>query len=244
MVRSEVKQAKVYKGLYDEFARIAHIRFINKLDKQPSPPRVQKKAMIHPLWGKIRHDLEIAEFLDDKKGQTTFNIFTFMITAFLVVVFFAGLIYFQGILTDVFHQVGLANEANAGNAMYTNMTLAADQTFGVLNNSIQALKMVALVYILALAVCIIITNTLMKVHPLWFFAYILISALAIVFSVPIANAYHELLSSNIFDGGLMDFVGANFLLDNLPVVVMVISVLGGIFLFINLIRSGGETDLR
>lgn len=63
---NHVKQAKVYEGLADEFAKIASIRFINGLDKRPSPPTVQRKALKHPLWCKIRADLEIAEFINEK----------------------------------------------------------------------------------------------------------------------------------------------------------------------------------
>jgi hypothetical protein len=65
MEKVKIREAKVYDGLYKEFAKIAHLRFINGLDKRPSPPLVQKKALKHPLWGKIKSDLEIAKFLED-----------------------------------------------------------------------------------------------------------------------------------------------------------------------------------
>ena len=193
----------------------------------------------------------------NKKAQflPAFNIFTFMIFAFLVVLVFGGWIYIMGFLNDIFSQVGLANDANpamnysmpcinnasatcTGNS-YTNMTLAAQQTFGVLNNSIQSLRMVALVYILALACVIIVTNALVKVHPLFFFAYILICALAVLLAPMISNAYETILASNIYAGGLSGFVAANWILAELPTIVMVISVPGGIFLFTNIIKQEG-----
>ena len=179
-----------------------------------------------------------------RRGQTQFTIFTFMITAFLVVVFFAGLIYTMGILNGVFHQIGVDNEVNVGKPLYVNMTQASDQIFGQAYQSIQALRMVAVVYILALGAAIIITSGLQKIHPLFFFAYILICVLAVVFAPTIANAYEALLSSGIYGGELANFTASNFLLLNLPIVVLVISVLGGIFLFVNLIRAGNEGELR
>lgn len=232
----EVKPAKIYIGLYDEFAKLAHFRVLNGLDKKYNPVRVQKKALKHPLWGKVRDDLKIAEFLDDDKAQfSTFNVFTFMIVAFIAVVFFAGLIYVQGMIYNVFHDIGVQNEATG--AISVNMTEAAEVTFGNVNQSIQALRLVALTLILGIGIGIIITNALVKIHPLFFFVYMLISLLAIIFSVPVANAYHGLLSSGTYDGLLQSFTGANWILLNLPVVVTVISIFGGIFLFINLIRT-------
>lgn len=185
----------------------------------------------------------LRSIIKQKKAQQTFGIFNWMIVAFLTVVFFAGLIYAMGLITGVLHQVGLENDKYAGQPTWTNMTLAADQTFGQLNDSIQALRMVALVYILGLAVVVIVGNALMKIHPIYFFAYILVCLLAVIFSVPISNAYETLLNSPIYDGLLNSFTASNWILLNLPILTMAISVLGGIMLFINLIRTSGSDNV-
>jgi len=182
----------------------------------------------------------------NKKAQfgfsspVTFNIFTFIIFSFLVVVFFGGLIWAMGLINDTLHDVGVANEVNAGKVGYTNMTLAAEQIFGQQAEAIKALRMVSIVYILGLATCIIITNAFVRKSPIWFFAYILISILAVIFAPPISNAYETLLASGIYDGGLTAFGASNFILLNLPAIVLVISILGGLLLFVNLVRGGGE----
>lgn len=180
----------------------------------------------------------------NKRGEySIFNIFTFMIMAIVAVVFLGGLIYGQGLIYKALQDVGTQNEANAGQPGYTNMTYANESTFGVLNQGIQALKMVALVIILCTAASIIITNFLVRIHPLFFFVHILISLLAVIFSAPISNAYYSLLQSGIYDGGLAGFTAANWIVLHLPPIVLVISVLGGIGIFLNLIRSGGEQTL-
>lgn len=240
---TDVRREVMDRGLYEEFARIAHIRFINGLDRRPSPPRVQKKVLRHPLWGKIRDDLKIADFVEDEKGQgSVFNIFTFIIVALVAVVFFAGLIYVQGLMYNVLHDVGVANDAS-GSGLKVNMTYAADATFGVVNQSIQSLRMVAMVYLMCMAVTIIITNALMKVHPLFFFVYILIVLLAVIFAAPISNAYYTLVNSDIYGGDLLpSFTGANWVLYNLPLITLIIGILGGIFLFINILRTEPEVS--
>lgn len=237
--------AKVDPTFYNKLKEVAIKRLANgvdkKLTKEQGSVRRYTKAMTRytPLW----NILEKAEFVDDKKAQ--FSIFSFIILAFLTVVFFGGLIYAQGLIYNVLHDVGVQNDKVSGsNPMYVNMTLAADVTFGQVNQSIQALRMVALVYILCLGVSIMITNALLKVHPLWFFAYILIAVLAVIFSVPISNAYYTLLNSGIYEGGLSSFTGANWILLNLPVITAVVAIFGFIFLLINLIRTTGETSLQ
>jgi len=185
--------------------------------------------------------MKLPSIIKNKKAQQTFGIFNWMIVAFLTVVFFAGLIYAMGLINGVMHNVGVQNDLqNAGSPMFVNLTQASDATFGQINQSIQALKMVAIVYILGLAVLVIVSNALMKIHPIYFFAYILICLLAVIFSVPIANAYETLLNSPIYDGLLTTFTASNWILLNLPVITLFISVLGGIFLFINIIRGGNE----
>lgn len=189
------------------------------------PLKINKKAQVSPETG-------------------TFSIFTFMIVAFLAVVLFAGLIWTMGLINNVMHQVGVQNDAtNSGSAMYVNMTQASDSIFGQVNSSIQALTMVAVVYILGEAVIIIVTNALQKKHPIFFFAYVLIALLAVLFAPTISNAYITLLNSGMMDGVLNKFVAANFLLINLPTIVMIISTVGAVFLFINLIRGGGDSSL-
>lgn len=194
-----------------------------------------------------------------KKAQGTFGIFYFMIGVFLFVVFSAGLIWVMGTLNDVFTNVGVINEqtphetyyfpcadnvsATCSMNTYTNMSLASEQIWGSAYDSIQALRMVSVVYILALGVCIIITGFLERKHPFLFFVYILIVSLAVIFAPTISNAYESLLNSNIFDGELQNFTVANFLILNLPLVVLIIGALSSIGLFINLIRMNDERGL-
>jgi hypothetical protein len=160
-----------------------------------------------------------------------------MIVAFLAVMFFAGLIYVQGIIKNVFDDVGSQNEVNAGQPMYVNMSLASEQIWGPVNQSIQALRLVALVYILGLATILIVTNIFVRTNPIFFFVYILISLLAILFAPTISNAYETLLNSNVFEGTLATFGTVNFIMLNLPMVVLVITLIGGILSFINMMRG-------
>jgi hypothetical protein len=232
-----IKSDKDLKKTIDNLRRE---RYIKGLDPEPVPYNEVLHAAFR--FEPLMDILKKAEFVPrNKKAQGSFSIFSFIIFSFLVVVFFAGLIWSMNLINDVMHQVGLDNEVNAGQIGYTNMTLASDQIFGSQAESIKALRMVSIVYILGLAAVIILTNVFVRKHPILFFANILISVLAIIFAPPISNAYENLLNSGIYDGGLTEFTASNFILLNLPTIVLIIAVLGGLLSFINLIRNQ-DTD--
>ena len=103
--------------------------------------------------------------------------------------------------------------------------------------------MVSMVYILALGVCIIITGFLERKHPFMFLIYIFIVLFAVIFAPQVSNAYESLLDSGIFEGELNNFTASTFLILNLPTITMIVGILGGIGLFINLIRSDNTSSL-
>lgn len=235
-----VKAPKLMKDKLDE---IIKVRLINGKDKRPQ--NYNRVLLAIARHDKFLNEVANADFVDDRRGQfSQMNIFSFIVIAFVAILFFAGLIYVMGLLNNVMIDVGNANEVNAGTHPYVNMTLAAQNTFGKVNDSIQNLRMVGFVYILGLAIVIMFSNSLIKIHPIFFFAYILVVILAVIFAAPISNAYQNLLLSNIFDGELANHTASNFLLLRLPTFVLIMGLMGGIFLFINLIRGGGEGELR
>ena len=181
----------------------------------------------------------------NKKAQlSSFSPIMWMITAFLAVVLFAGMIYTMGILNDVFAQVGLENEKNAGQPGYTNMSKAAEDIWGQADESIQSLKLVAITYILSLGASIVIIGFLQRKHPFLFFVYMLIVLLGVIFAPTISNAYEELLVSDIFDGGLVEFTAANHILLNLPIYVLIIGFGGALGLFIGLVRGNDRGEIN
>lgn len=237
--------AKEDKTFYEWCRNIARARFNKKLDKEYSPQRIQRKLLKHNLIKKIEDDLRIAEFIKDEDGQleqysTIFSIFRFVIVIFLAVIFFGGLIYVTGLLNTTFYDVGIQNE---GNSLGVNFTQASLDTFGQMNSSIQALRLVAITMIFAEILLIFILNSFRKVHPSMFIVWVFIVFLAVMLSAPISNSYESLLQQGIYEGLLESFTGANWLLLNLPLITLMVGILGGIFMFINIIRGGGEQNL-
>jgi hypothetical protein len=255
--------------LKDKFDRIAIARI--KMGKDRKTASYSRLALALARSESMERELISADFIDDKRGQfSTFNIFTFMIIAFVAVLFFGGLIWANGLLYNSLLSTGAMNDANNPSGVcssyttradctsnvncgwsldstcvkrgYVNMSQAAAATFGVHQNALGGLRLVAMALIFSMLISILITNALVKVHPLWFFPYILITILAILFAVPVSNAYESILDSGIYDGLLnsADWNAVNWLILNLPVIVMVTGFLGAIFMFANMVRAGNE----
>lgn len=239
------KLGKMDISFHDEMRRIAAKRVAEGRDKIFSPGTVQRKLIRHNLWQQIKKDLEIAEFLKEERGQVDvlFSPFRFVIVVFLAILFFGGLIYVTGLLNNSFIQVGLQNEANAGQAGYVNLTQAAQNTFGKVNESIQGLRMVAIAVIFSEILLIFVFNSFLKIHPALFVVWIFIVFLAVMLAAPVANAYEQIVRDQVYNGLLESFTGANWLILNLPIVTLMVGVIGGIFMFINILRTGGEQGI-
>jgi len=247
---NKYKIIKAHPSFVKALEEIRLQRLIEGIDKkQKSLSRLTLGIARHPEFknGSVKNDLihaPLKDFLDDTSGQfQTFSLFTFIIVAFMAVILFAGLIYVMGLLNTTFENVGINNEINANQSMYVNLTQASQNTFGKVNESTQGLRLVALTLIFSLIMVNVLINFSIKQHPAYFFIYILIVILAILFAVPISNAFYDIEQTNIFNGTLNSFTGSEFILLNLPEVVLVMGILGAIIMFINIVKSPNEGGL-
>lgn len=181
--------------------------------------------------------LILSEFPNKKKRRTNkrgnlADIFIWMIIGFIVVVFFGLWMYGHNIITNVI--VGIDGGSSA-----VNISDAGLKTFGAINNSMPLLQTLSFGIIFAMAISILISNFLVRAHPVFFVVYFLISVVAVVFSVYLSNAYETLLSGSAFSETLVGFSASNIVLSNLPIWTTIISLAGAVFLFIGMIRDDG-----
>ncbi len=232
MIKSDLEFQNMLQDIRNE-------RAFKKLD--PKPVSFQeltfRMTRFEPLWEVLKK----AKFVKDKKGQinvSEFNIFTIGIVALLTVVLFGGMIFTMGLLNDTFMDIGQTNTIKG-----VNLTKAAEDTFGQVNDSIQALRLVAVTLIFAEIMFLIIFTGFSRKHPALWFVWILLVFLAIMLAAPISNAYESLLQSNIYDGNLASFTGANWILLHLPFVILLTGILGGILMFVNIVRDSQQEGL-
>ena len=166
--------------------------------------------------------------------------FRFIVVSFLAVVLFAGLLWATGLLNTQFHDIGVANE---GSSLKVNLTKAAETTFGQMNNSAQALRLVAICLIFSEILLVFVFSAFQRTHPALFIVWVFIVFFAVMLAAPVSNAYESLLQQNLYGGLLESFTGGTWFLLNLPWIVLLVGIIGGIFMFINLVKNREETGL-
>lgn len=160
-----------------------------------------------------------------RKGQL-FDIIIWLIIIFVMFIFFVGFKYGFNILTNTV--VGINQPV--GN---TNVTTIGTNTFGQVNTGLDSLKWLALVITISMILSIMISNFLIKAHPVFFIVYILIVVIAVVLSVYLSNAYETILTSgNVLAPTLQSYTGMNYIMLHLPIWTTIVGIMGAIFLFI------------
>ena len=83
-------------------------------------------------------------------------------------------------------------------------------------------------------IAIMVSNFLVKAHPVFLVPYIFFVVISVVFSAYISNTYEDLLNTGTLAQTLQGFSFANFFFINLPIWMTIIGVMGGIMLFIGI----------
>ncbi len=165
------------------------------------------------------------------------DIMIWMVVSFITLLFFATWIYAHNQLTDV-----LTDPDNANEGAGFNMTEAAEDTFGQVNDSMGTLRFMAFAIMFSMAVSILISNFLVKAHPAFFMLYVLMVVAAVIVAVPISNSYEALMQDPALGTTISSFTAGSNIMLYLPLWATILGLFGAIFLFMGVIRdrdSGG-----
>lgn len=168
----------------------------------------------------------------NKKAQDPTAILVWMVLAVITVLFFAAWIFgFARITTTL---TGLSTSVGSNETIGS----IATETFGEVNSAqATGLHILAFVMILTSALSILITNFIVKSHPVFFIVHVFVNIGAVMASVILSNTYEKLLDTGILSGTLTEFTAVNFIMINLPIWVVVIGIFGAIFLFAGILRD-------
>jgi len=164
----------------------------------------------------------------NKKGSIL-DIIIWIVSSFVIIMFFAMFIYGFGILNTTMN--GLPTMGNI------DLAEVSSQTIGQVNSALSALRWISFVMIITLGFSILLTNALMKSNPFWFFLHVLMTIIAVIVSTFVSNAYEGLMVNNIIGETLVSFQASSFIMLYLPTFAAIIGIFGAIFLFINIQRD-------
>lgn len=161
-----------------------------------------------------------------------------IISAFIILLFFAIWIYGHNTLTNKLMAVG--TKGSAGTAI--NVTDATTKTFKQVDSNLGVLKWMAFAMMIAMIISIFISNFLVKAHPVFFAVYVFICVVAIAFAAIISNVYVGLLDNSVIGATLTTFKAGGFVMRYLPTWTTVVALFGALFLFLGIIRDRGSGE--
>ena len=165
----------------------------------------------------------------NKKGSVA-DIIVWIVICFITVTFLGMWTYGFDKITDT-----LTSIDSTGSSI--NISKHAEATFGVVNKQMGGLQIIAFIIMFSLALAILISNFMIKAHPVFFIVYILVIVVGIIFAVYVSNAYEDLLGDDEIGSTLQEFNGANFIMENLPLWTAVIGLIGAVLLFAGISRD-------
>lgn len=239
---------RVHKVLKDEFNEVKLKRMSNGIDKVDKPIGFKRFTLAltrHRFFSRIKEDIINAD-LREKRGQLAPLLKSGgMLIAVAVIALIVVLMSAVWILG--FETLTAAITDLPFDSPELNVSEKAEITFGNLNTSFQQLRWISFVIIFAMFMGVLIANIAlrdMQIHPAFFMGYWIISTAVVAFSIFISRTYQALLETpGAFGATLGSFTGASFWVINLPFIISVIALLGGVPLFINLFRESQQGGL-
>ncbi len=195
--------------------------------KEKSSKRITAAIRRHSLWDKIKKDIINDELKKDTKGQMA--VIEWIVLSFVTVIFIGVFVYAFGILSDTVTTIGVQGG--------TNLSEVGSDTFGKMNNALSSgAATIGFVILFMTALSILVNNFFVKEHPIAFIIHIFVTILAVILSVPVSNAYSDLLTGQPFSSNLVTMKAASSIMLHLPTWVTVIGVFGAIILFVRATR--------
>jgi hypothetical protein len=177
--------------------------------------------------------------MNKKAGMT--DLFIFMILA-IAILFICGIfIFLGGKATTEVHEK-LDGTFYGGE----NSTVTINETFGAVNRAYGSLYWISIMLIVGMIISIFIGSYLVTTKPIFFIPYAFITIIAVIIAVGLSNAYEQVIQDPTLASTFAGFVGANFIMLQLPIWIAVIGVVGGIIMFVrmgskdNQIYGGGS----
>lgn len=166
--------------------------------------------------------------LRNKRGGFT-DLFLFMIFAFVLVVFSGIFIYISTTATDQMRDtlpsMDLVGDGN------NNVSVVIENTMGKADLSFKALYWISVFLIFGMIIAIFIGSYMVTTKPVFFIPYLFVVIIAVIVAVPISNAYEILRDDPTLASTFANFIGSNWILNQLPIIIAIVGVAGGIIMF-------------
>ena len=164
----------------------------------------------------------------DRKGIIA-ELFVFMILAFVLVVLCVLYVYIGNTVEESLLATTVTTTGN--------WTEAVELGIGSVNTAFETLGWLSFMVIVFMVIAIFIGSWGVNTHPIFFIAYIFVTIVAVMVSVPISNAYEILYDNPTLNPTFQEFGMSSFVFAHLPTWITVIGLVGGTIMVIRLARG-------
>lgn len=162
----------------------------------------------------------------NRKGNFV-GLFIFIISV-LFIILISGIFIYIGNITEEKLHATLDDKTFGGN---TNTSGTIEKTFGNFVDAVDTLKWVSFMMIVGMILSIFISSYMVTTKPIFLIGYIFFAIILIFVAVPVANTYETILSDTTLGSTYQEFVASNWIILNLPTVLVIISFVGAIIMF-------------
>lgn len=171
--------------------------------------------------------------IQNKRGGFT-DLFLFMIVAFVLVLFSGIFIYVTNVSLDQMRET-LPNTNLVGDGN-VNASQVLENTLGATVVSFNALYWISIFLIFGMIIAIFIGSYMVTTKPVFFIPYLFVTFIAVIVAVAISNAYELIYNNDMLNSTFANFVGSNWILAQLPIIISIVGIAGGIIMFVRMGR--------
>ncbi len=164
--------------------------------------------------------------IKNKRGSFL-GLFLLMIIT-LIILFVSAIFMYMGDLTqEKLHET--MDDMEFGTL---NTSEVIDASFGKVTQAYGHLTWITTMLIFSMVISIFIGSYKVRTEPVYFIPYIIVSLIAIIVSVGIANAYEKVILDPTLADAFAQLTGGNYFMLNLPLFITVIAFIGGIIMYV------------
>jgi len=167
--------------------------------------------------------------LENKQGGFT-DLFLVIIFAFIILVVSGVMIYVGNLAEDELHEK--MDDMDIGGEDQ-NVSQIIDDTMGKVNQSYALLSWLTVMIIFGMVFGVFFGSYKVRTQPIYFIPYLLLTFIAIIVSVGVANSYEEMIAFDQLSSSFATLTGGNYFMLHLPMFIGIIGVVGGIIMFIS-----------
>jgi len=170
--------------------------------------------------------------IKNRKGFV--DITLFIVATFVIVTILVSFKYMSSTVREKLTETAI--EMDSERDYQSNITQLVDTHIGAVDQSFNSFVWISELLIIGMIIAMFIGSYLVNTRPVFFVPFMILMIVAIIISVGLSNGYEQMTATQL-NVTASRFVGANWFMDNLPMVTTIVGFTGGIIMFTQMLKA-------